>query len=460
MMEVPAQMTSPARRRLLLVEDDVASREATTLLLEHRGFAVIPAKNGNEAVGHLADGVSAIITDLVMPQMDGMTLLRIVRDEAPHTPVIVLTGKGSEADAVQALKTGAFHYLTKPVNPEELLSLIQQAVEKYQMATEIAALHHQLNEKYGFANIIGKSEPMRRVFEAIRMIADARSTVLIEGESGTGKELVARALHFNSSRKKRPFVAVNCAALPGGLIESELFGHEKGAFTGAVASRMGKFQAAEGGTLLIDEIGEMQFELQSKLLRALESHSINPIGGNRDIAVDVRVVAATHRNLEALVKEGRFREDLFYRLNVVNIALPPLRDRADDIPLLVRAFVDEIATENSRPVRDVTPEALALLRGYDWPGNVRQLRNALESIIVMSSRDVIDVPDLPDAIRGARPAPAPAAVVRPGMTMAEIEKEAIAQALQRAGGNRTEASRMLAISVRTLQRKIKHFGLE
>lgn len=291
------------------------------------------------------------------------------------------------------------------------------------------------------------------------MVADTRSTVLIQGESGTGKELVARALHFNSARRRKPFVAINCAAIPSSLIESELFGYEKGAFTGAVSSRSGKFKAADGGTLLIDEIGEMHPDLQSKLLRVIESRGVTRLGQDREIPVDVRLVASSNRNLAKLVSKGDFREDLFYRLNVVNINLPPLRNRQEDIPLLVRAFIDEIAAENNRSAHDVTPEALALLKGYEWPGNVRQLRNVLESAIVMSSREVVDVVDLPEMVRGAQPVYSFTSVAKPGMTMAEIEKQAIVQALNRADGNRTRASKTLAISVRTLQRKINEYGL-
>jgi DNA-binding NtrC family response regulator len=453
-------MTPTTEKTVLLVEDHAPSREATATLLTRHGFSVVKARNGQQALAHFADGVSVILTDLVMPELDGLELLKIVREELPHTPVVVLTGQGSEAAAVEALKAGAFYYLTKPVNPDKLLTLLRQATEKYQLACEIAHLHQHLNEKYGFGNLIGRSEPMRKVFERIKMAADAKSTVLIQGESGTGKELVARALHFNGPRRKAPFVVVNCAAIPEALVESELFGHEKGAFTGAVSSRTGKFQAADGGTLLVDEIGEMQLDLQSKLLRAIETRSINPVGGNRELAVDVRILASTNRDLETLVKEGKFRDDLFYRLSVVNIKLPPLRERPEDIPLLTRAFIDEIAAENDRPAREVTSVALAKLQAYDWPGNVRQLKNTLESIIVMSSRDVIDVPDLPEAIRGARRHRSMPSFVQSGMSMSQIEKEAITQALDAANGNRREVSRMLGISVRTLQRKIKEYGLD
>jgi len=453
-------MTSTGPTRILLVDDDKSSRESTGMFFEAEGFEVVTASSGTEAIGHLTDGIAVIITDLVMPGLDGMEVLRTARDEAPHAPVIMMTGKGSETAAVTALKAGAFHYITKPVNPEDLANLVRQACEKHKLATEIASLHQQLQEKYGFGNIIGTSEPMRHVFEKIRMVADTRSTVLIEGESGTGKELVARALHLHSPRRRKPFIALNMAALPETLVESELFGHEKGAFTGAADRRTGKFQAAEGGTLLIDEIGDMPLDLQSKLLRAIESRQITPLGGNREIGVDVRIVASTNHELQSLVDEGKFREDLFYRLNVVNIKLPPLRERREDVPLLTRAFIDEIAPENNRPVKDIAPDALAQLQSFDWPGNVRQLRNVLESVIVTATRDVIEVEDLPEPIRTTPAKRTMKSMIRPGMTLEELEREAIRNTLRRTSGNRTECSQLLGISVRTLQRKLKEYGLD
>jgi DNA-binding NtrC family response regulator len=453
-------MTSTRVGKVLVVDDDRGNRQATGQFLESEGFEVITVASGGEALAHFAEGISVIITDLVMPGMDGMDVLRAARDDARHAQVILMTGQGSERAAVAALKSGAFHYVTKPVNPDELASLVRQACEKHRMASEIVALHDQLQKKYGFSNIIGTSEPMRRVFEKIRMVADVRSTVLIEGESGTGKELVARALHFSGPRRKRPFVAVNCAAIPEALVESELFGHQKGAFTGAVERRTGKFQAADGGTLLIDEIGDMPIDLQSKLLRALEMGSITPIGGNKEIPVDVRIVASTHRHLQGLVSDGKFRDDLFYRLNVVNIHLPPLRERSDDIPLLVRTFVDELAAENNRPVKDVSPSALAQLQAFDWPGNVRQLRNVLESAIVTATRETIEAEDLPEPIRQTPARRTAHSLVDPGMTLERLERDAIRLALARAGGHRTDASNALGISVRTLQRKIKEYNLE
>jgi len=446
--------------KVLLVEDDPSEREACAEYLRLDGFDVIEAKDAAEAEAKLHDGVAVIVTDLKLPGMDGLELLKRAKQEAPHAAVIMVTGQGSEQAAVAALKAGAFDYLTKPVNPAELSHAVRQALEKAVMAVEIAKLHAQLNEKYGFENLIGISEPMRRVFEKIRLIADTRSTVLIEGESGTGKELVARAIHYNSSRRNKPFVAINCAAIPETLVESELFGYERGAFTGATERRIGKFQAAHGGTLLIDEVSEMPLPLQSKFLRVIETRRITPIGSVREIEVDVRIIAATNRNLKQAVEEGKFREDLYYRLNVVNIKLPPLRERREDIPLLVRHFIDEIARENNRPVRDITPQALAKLKAYDWPGNVRELRNTLESIIVLSTKEVIDVDDLPEHIRGVEEKAAGAADLLSGnMTMEQIEREAIRRALEQCNGSRVKAAKMLGLSVRTLQRKIKRYQL-
>lgn len=445
--------------KVLLAEDDPSTCESTRLLLEDQGYGVVTAEDGAQALQHLDEGVAVIITDLKMRGVDGMQLLHAAREQAPHTPIIMITGHGSEEAAVAALKSGAFHYLKKPIHPEELLHLVREAIEKHRMSAEIAALHHQINQLAGMHGIIGQSKPMRQLFEKIRMVADTRSTVLIEGESGTGKELVARALHLNSLRRNKPFVAINCAAIPETLIESELFGHVRGAFTGAAEKRTGTFRAANGGTLLIDEIGEMHLDLQSKLLRAIETRRISPLGSNEEVELDVRLIASTHRDMQELIDEHRFREDLYYRLNVVNIKIPPLRDRREDIPLLARAFIEEIATENNRAVRDISPEALARLQSYGWPGNVRQLRNVLESVIVMSTREIIDVVDFPEPIREASSAPPLQALIAMGMPMAEIEKEVIRQTLQRTRGNRSEASKILGISTRTLQRRIKDHNL-
>jgi DNA-binding NtrC family response regulator len=442
--------------KVLLVDDDRLSREAMADWLRSEGFDVIAVADGQAALPHLHDGIAVLVTDLKMPRTDGLQLLRQAKEQAPHMAVILITAYGTVETAVAALKEGAFDYLTKPVKPDDLANKVRQAVAQRAMAAEIASLHAQLNERYGYENIVGNSPAMRAVFEKVRLVADAKSTVLISGESGTGKELIARALHHNSSRRQKPFIPVNCAAIPETLIESELFGHEKGAFTGATERRTGLFQAANGGTLFIDEIGEMKVGLQSKLLRAIETRRIMAVGSSREIEVDVRLVAASNRDLQEEVKKGAFREDLYYRLKVVEIHLPPLRERPEDIPLLSRFFIDEIARENQRPTRDIAPEALDLLLAYNWPGNVRELRNTLEGIIVLSTRDRIEVADLPDHLRQGASAQA---VIRHGMTMMEIEREAIRRALEQTGGRRTEAAKILDVSVRTLQRKIKEYNL-
>jgi DNA-binding NtrC family response regulator len=445
------------RDRILLVDDDRHSREALREWLDEEGFDVIAVADGGQAVRHIHEGVSVIVTDLRMPRTDGLELLKIARQEAPHAAVIVVTAYGTADSAVAALKEGAFDYLTKPVKPQELTHRIDQALQKQTMAREIARLHAELHDRHGLENMIGQSPAMREVFEKIRLVAGTNSTVLIQGESGTGKELVARAVHFESPRRAKPFLPVNCAALPESLIESELFGHEKGAFTGAAARREGLFQAACGGTLFVDEIGELQLGLQSKLLRAIESKKVMPIGSTREVDVDVRLVAATHQDLEKRVQEGLFREDLYYRLKVVVLRLPPLRERREDIPLLVRYFTGLLARENNRPVKDLSPDALSALQSYDWPGNVRELRNTLESVIVLCLRETIQLEDLPPHISGAQPIQS---VIQPGMTMADIEKEAIRRTLEQYDGHRARTAESLAISVRTLHRKIKEYGLE
>jgi DNA-binding NtrC family response regulator len=449
-------MTDVGQWKVLLVDDDRLSREAMADWLRSEGFDVLAVADGQAAVQHLHDGIAVIVTDLKMPRTDGLELLRRARGQAPHAAVILITAYGTVETAVAALKEGAFDYLTKPVKPDDLANKVRQAVAQRQMAAEIACLHAQLNQRYGFENLVGKSPAMRAVFEKVRLVADTKSTVLITGESGTGKELVARALHHNSGRRNKPFVPVNVTAIPETLVESELFGHEKGAFTGATERRVGLFQAAQGGTLFIDEIGDMNPGVQSKLLRAIETRRVMPVGSTKEAEVDVRVVAATNRNLHDDVRQGRFREDLYYRLKVVEIHLPPLRERPEDIPLLTRFFLNEIARENNRPARDIAPEALDLLLAYNWPGNVRELRNTLEGIIVVSTRERIEVCDLPEPLRQGADAQA---VIRRGMTMAEIEKEAIRRALEQTGGRRTEAAKLLDLSVRTLQRKIKEYEL-
>jgi DNA-binding NtrC family response regulator len=446
------------RQQILLVDDDRASRDTLSEWMRDQGWEPIAVSGGDEALEHIHDGVAVIVTDLQMPRTDGMQLLRIARERAPHAAVIMVSGYGTVETAVEALKEGAFDFLSKPINLKELHHRITRALEKRSMAAEIAELHRRLRERHGTDDMIGQCSAMRELFEKIKLVAPTNSTVLIFGESGTGKELVARALHQNSPRRNKPFLPVNVAAIPEALIESELFGHEKGAFTGAHEKRKGLFQAAAGGTLFIDEIGEMPLGLQSRLLRAIENKKVMPVGSSHETPVDVRLLAATNRDLEQRVQEGEFRKDLYYRLQVVVLQLPPLRQRREDIPLLVRYFIDQIAREAGRPAKDIAPEALQALMDYDWPGNVRELRNMLEGIIVLMMKDRIELSDLPPQVRGAQTGTEQAIFV-PGMTLEEMEREAIRRTLQATGGRRAETARQLGVSIRTLQRKIKQFQL-
>lgn len=445
------------RLRVLLIDDDADSLDAMAEWIERRGFEPITVANGEQAFQHLDNGIAVIVTDLKMPKTDGLQIIRYAKQHAPHAIVIVVSGDNSVEAAVNSVREGAFDYITKPINLEELTHRIQMALNKRSLAAEIAELHLQLNEKHQLENMIGASPAMRSLYEKIRLVADTRSTVLVTGESGTGKELVARSIHHLSPRKNSTFIPVNCAAIPESLVESELFGHERGAFTGANERKLGFFEAAGKGTLFIDELGELQLGMQAKLLRAIENRKILRVGSTQEHDVDVRLVAATNRDLAKQVEEGKFREDLYYRLKVVELKLPPLRERREDIPLLIRHFIDEISADAGRHVQDVTPEALEMLKGYSWPGNVRELRNTLEGIIVLSLREQIEASDLPPHISGHTESQA---LIEPGMTMAEIEKEAIRRTLQHTNGHRSQTAGILDISVRTLQRKIKEFELE
>jgi DNA-binding NtrC family response regulator len=448
--------------KILLVEDDADVQHGMTLFLQNHGYEVLAVADARSASKLLAHVPDVIVTDLRLGGGDGLDLLREAHQLLPETPVIIATGYGTVSGAVEAMKQGAFDYLTKPINPEKLLLVIQRAVERSQLHREVRHLRRQLEQRGGLGGMVGTCASMRRVFEQIRRVAPTRSTDLITGESGTGKELVARAIHQLSPRKDGPFVALNCAAIPKDLAESELFGHVKGAFTGATDRRIGKFAAAHGGTLLVDEIGEMELPVQAKLLRTLETHTISPVGSNEDQRVDVRVVAATHHNLLALVKEGKFREDLYYRLNVIHIDLPPLRERLEDIPLLVAVFLQQLAKEHGRDMQQVSPAAMASLRSYHWPGNVRELRNVLEGVVVLSEKKEIDLDDLPLNIEVSKPdgAQETDSRFRPGSTLADLEREAIQQCLTRIGGNRQRTAELLGISTRTLLRKIREYGLK
>ncbi len=450
-------MAEAAKWKVLLVEDDRDQCEAMGDWLRAEGFDVLTASSGKEAIKQLHEGVAVVITDLQMPGLSGLDVLRLAKDQAPHAAVILVTGHGTIQSARDALKLGAFDYLVKKsFKPRDLTNLVRQAVRDREITAKIADLHAKVHEDSSFENLVGRSDAMRAVFERIKLAADAKSTVLITGETGTGKEMVARALHYTSARRNKPFLPINCAAIPESLIESELFGHEKGSFTGATARKAGLFEAADSGTLFVDEIGEMNQGLQSKVLRAIESRRIMPVGSSKEIEVDVRLIAATNRDLWEEVKNKNFREDLYYRLKVVEIHLPLLRERVEDIPILARYFLDQIVRENQKPAREITDEAMDVLLSYSWPGNVRELRNTLEGIVVLSANEKIDVNDLPEHIR--RDASA-RTVVRAGVTLAEIEKEAIRKTLEQTEGRRAEAARILDMSVSALQRKIKQHEL-
>jgi len=377
---------------------------------------------------------------------------------ASDAEVILVTGYGTFDSAVEAMREGASNYLRKPVNLDELRTFVRKAIERQGLLRRNVQLERQLDERFGFEGIIGTSPAMVKVLNTLAQIAPTSATVLITGESGTGKDLVAQAVHNNSSRRKGPFVALNCAALPEGLLESELFGHERGAFTGAVAQRKGKFEFAHNGTLFLDEVGDIPLTTQVTLLRVIESHEIVRVGSNTPIKVDVRLIAATHQDLEQLVEDGKFRQDLYFRFKVVELRLPPLRERPGDIPLLVNAFVTEYAQQHNRPIRSVSRDVLNLLQRHPWPGNVRELKNAIESMVVISRDDVIELDDVPDSLQ-ATVAKAPPAAPVAGMSIREMEKELIKSTLAAVKGNRMEAARMLGIGERTLYRKLKEYSL-
>lgn len=446
--------------RVLVVEDHENERRAVSQILKAEGFTVYGAENADKAIGYLEENIDVVLSDLQMGDVSGLDLLQLWKKRRPETQFVLLTGHSSINSAVEAIKSGAYDYVTKPVNPDELILLIRRAIESMQKDKEIDHLRRRLDQKFGLDQIIGQSKQMKDIFARIQRAAPVDSTVLILGESGTGKELVAQALHHNSLRKKGPFVAVNCAAVPATLVESELFGHVRGAFTGATDRRMGRFEQANGGTLFIDEIGDFELGLQAKLLRVLETLTLTPVGGHEDMKVDVRVIAATSRPIIQMVKEGTFREDLYYRLNVVQINLPSLRDRVDDIPILVEHFLREISESKKTAPRRVSPEVMRRFMSYRWPGNVRELRNTLESMMVLAEGEMMTENDLPDRIReGSTPTGNPKEIPT-GLRMEELEKLAITKALDQCGGNRTHAAGKLGISVRTLQRKLRQYERE
>ncbi len=447
---------------VIVIDDEAGSRQSMAIALERAGLRVRVFDDAEPALAFVErePKVRLAVCDLRMPGMDGLAFLNRVRAQELDLAVILVTGFGTIESAVEAMRVGADDYLTKPVDLYELRSRVLKLIENWQLRDEVTNLREMLDERFGFDAIVGQSAAMEQLFQQMRQVAPSRASVLILGESGTGKELVAKALHQASDRRQERFLALNCGAIPNEILESELFGHEKGSFTGAVGRKIGKFELAARGTLLLDEISELIPELQVKLLRVLEERQIMRVGGSRMLDVDFRLLAATNRNLEEAVEQGVFREDLYYRLKVVTLRIPPLRDRLDDLPLLADHFLREFAAREGKPEMQLSGRALSCLAQNRWQGNVRELRNVLETVAVFHGGGRIEVGDLPEEIRQAAEAPAEAAVQTSfgePRTMAEIERHAILQTLDRTGGKRAEAARLLGIGVRTLQRKLKDY---
>ncbi len=441
---------------VLVVDDDADMRELVRDLLSDRGHQVVTAGNGAEALKELGQAdFDVVLTDLRMKGMQGLELLQEMKRTYPEANVILMTAFGSVETAVEAMKHGAYDYLTKPVKSEELIPTIERATRDSQLRRELSHLRRAIGREYSFHQIIGKSKAMRDVFDLIQRVADSPTNILISGESGTGKELVAKAIHFNSDRKQAPFIPVNCAAIPETLLESELFGHVRGAFTDARTDKRGLFEEADKGTLFLDEISELPIMLQAKLLRAIQEREIRRVGSARPISIDVRIVVATNVNLAEEAKAKRFREDLFYRLNVIEIRLPPLRERREDIPLLVEAFLQKCARSAHKPVRGITESALALLLDYPWPGNVRELENVIERAVTLSRSERIGMDDLPPAIQGAH---GERRVIDEAaertLPLHDVEKEYILRILEKTGGNKYQAAHILGIDRKTLYRKL------
>ena len=446
---------------ILIIDDEKDQAEAIAESLRKVGYTCLTAVSGNNVLDIIRkDGIDVVITDLVMHEIDGMRILRETKEHSPETEVILITGHGSVETAVTAMQKGAATYLLKPINISHLRAVVDKVVEKQNIVRSNIELHKQLEEKFGFDGIIGNSQQMHRIFNILKQIASTTATVLIVGESGTGKELIARAIHYNGPRKNNPYVVLNSAAISESLLESELFGHEKGAFTGALHQRKGKFEYANNGSLFLDEVGDMPLTTQAKLLRLIEDGRIVRIGSNESVKIDVRIIAATNKDLGELVKEGKFREDLYFRFNVICLRLPPLRERQEDIFLMMDSFIKEFSKKNGKNIKDISSEARKILFRYDWPGNVRELRNCIESMIVFNQNGVLDIDDMPEHIyKSNRPA-LTGPVFPVGVTLDEMEKELMKNTLAYVGGNRGETAKILGIGERSLYRKLEKYSLK
>jgi len=445
---------------LLLVDDQPEVLEGLKMAFKRTDHEVRSASSGEQAMQILnSEPIDIVLTDLRMEGADGMDVLRHAQNLSPTPVVIIITAHGTIENAVDALKEGAYHYLTKPVNLKELRVLVEKAGEHIQLVRENQNLRAQIDKRFNIEGMIGETAEMQQIYDKLQLIAPTKANVLVLGESGTGKEVLAKAIHSASPRARKPFVPVNCSALPENLLESELFGHERGAFTGAVSKREGRFETASGGTIFLDEIGEVPLSMQVKLLRVLEEREIQRVGGSANVKVDVRIVAATNKELSDEVAEGRFREDLYYRLNVVSLTLPPLRHRRGDIPHLARHFLAEFAREHGRDVPKLSKEAIEALSSYHWPGNVRELRNIMENASVFLRGDTLRAEDLPADIKKTD-VPKDGLYFPLGMPLEDVETEYLKRTLDACDGNRTKAAEVLKISRRTLQRRIKELGLE
>lgn len=454
--------------KILIVDDEQSMRDVLSIMLKRAGYGVTVAADGEEAIAQLGKDIfDLVITDLKMPKVGGLEVLKAVKDSSPETVVLVITAFASTETAVEAMKRGAYDYLTKPFQVDEVQLIIRNALEKRRLSTENMLLKRELASQSSFAQIVGQSDAMQKVFDMVRKVADNKSNVLICGESGTGKELVARAIHYNSARSRLPFVAVNCGALPEPLLESELFGHMKGSFTGAVSNKAGLFEIANGGTIFLDEIGETTPMMQVKLLRVIQEREFRRVGGTRDLKVDVRIIAATNKDLEKAVADGSFREDLYYRLDVIPINLPPLRMRTGDIPLLAKHFLERFAKASGKPVPELTPEAMHLLLAHEWRGNVREMENLIERAVAFASGPQITESDINGWLH--RPAAPPQGgyptdLPTDGLDLEElinrIEKDLLLKALERTQWVKKKAARLLKLNTRSFRYRLEKYAIK
>ena len=452
---------------ILVIDDERSMREFLSIMLGKEGYRAIAIDNGNDALEFISKNkYDLIITDIKMPKMSGIDILRESMALHPNTPVIMITAFASTEVAVEAMKLGAYDYITKPFNVDEIKIIIKNAIEKKSLFDENISLREELKGRYQFSNIVGKSDKIQKVFELIMKVANSRSTVLITGESGTGKELVARAIHHNSDRKDKPFVSISCGAIPETLLESELFGHQKGAFTGADSDKKGLFEVADGGTFFLDEVSEAPPSIQAKLLRVLQEKEFKRVGGVKDIKVDVRVIAATNKNLHKLIEEGKFREDLYYRLNVIPIELPPLRERKEDIPLLINHFINKYNFTNKKNIKGMTLKAMEMLERYIWRGNIRELENVIERAVTLETNDNIQADSLSDEIRNYRGehlktiSEIPSEGVNLEDYITKIEKDIILSALEKTGWVKKKAAELLNMSFRSFRYKLQKYDIE